>query len=359
MSRMSEDPYGATIPVWLVRGLLHDQLNALTVLGSRLAVIRDGLMNSRVTTDEVKQAEETATWLERLTLETLRDLGPGKRERPTARCDIVAVVEASIRRWAGGMPSVEVEADVEEGLWAAVPPTALERILQNLLMNAGEFADSRVLVRSRRADDSVEVVVEDDGPGFSGDAFPPLGSSGRSGGLGLGLSVVRWVTEYWGGSAHLRSPSELGGARVVVCLPAGETPPPRSADLGLAGSLDGARVTLVDDSPEVLRAMGALLERAGARVLRVFADPTSTPAALADRVGAAEPAEVTLIDVHLGTISGFEVVDELRKRGADPANLILMSGTGPEQDRPGGIEQIGKPPDWDLLIRMIRERTAS
>lgn len=351
------DGYDATVPVWVVRGLLHDQLNALTVLSARLSVVRNGLTSQRVTTDEVKQAEENARWIERLTRETLRSLAGSGRTDGEERCEVGRVVENSIRRWASGMPALEVEAQHPRDTWAPLPATALERILQNLLLNAGGFAESRVLVRSRCEDDEVVIAVEDDGPGFVTEAFPPLGVTARSTGFGLGLSVVRWVAERWGGRADIGSSDELGGARVTVTMPRAEPPPARSEKTPSLESLEGIRVALVDDSQEVLRAMGSLLERLEARVDTIRAHPSSTIRELADEVREAEP-QVVLIDVHLGVLSGLDLLEELREDGIDPSCLLLMSGTGETSVGTHEVDQIPKPPDWPVLIRLIRERAA-
>jgi signal transduction histidine kinase len=104
---------------------------------------------------------------------------------------------------------------------------ALARVTRNLLDNAVRHAAGRVRVGLHHGDGWAELTVDDDGPGIPAEAeqrifdrFARLdGSRDRAtGGVGLGLAVVRAVVEHHGGTvSYARSP--LGGARFAVRLP--------------------------------------------------------------------------------------------------------------------------------------------
>jgi signal transduction histidine kinase len=104
---------------------------------------------------------------------------------------------------------------------------ALARVARNLLDNAVRHARGRVDVTLHHDNGWAELTVDDDGPGVPAEAeqwifdrFARLdGSRDRStGGVGLGLAVVRAVVEHHGGTVGCaRSP--LGGARFLVRLP--------------------------------------------------------------------------------------------------------------------------------------------
>ncbi len=110
----------------------------------------------------------------------------------------------------------------------AVPGEAsrLERILENLVRNAMDAGARRIDIQATATNDTVEVHVLDDGPGFP-DAFLPRAferfaradeARGR-GGTGLGLAIVRSLAEAAGGTADaMNRPG--GGADVWVQLPA-------------------------------------------------------------------------------------------------------------------------------------------
>jgi signal transduction histidine kinase len=104
----------------------------------------------------------------------------------------------------------------------------LQRVVRNLLDNAARHADSSVAVGLTTDDHTVELIVDDDGPGISPDdrelvfeRFTRLddGRARDAGGLGLGLSMVRAIAEHHGGTVVIED-APLGGARLRVRLPA-------------------------------------------------------------------------------------------------------------------------------------------
>jgi len=104
----------------------------------------------------------------------------------------------------------------------------LARAVGNLLRNAQKYAQSEIVLSARRVAESVEIVVEDDGPGIPAaereKIFEPFYRLDRSrdratGGFGLGLSIARKALVLHGGSL-LADQSALGGARLTIVLPA-------------------------------------------------------------------------------------------------------------------------------------------
>jgi two-component system OmpR family sensor kinase len=107
-------------------------------------------------------------------------------------------------------------------------PRLLGRALSNLLRNAQKYAAASIRVTAQRIGETVEIAVEDDGPGIPEDEreriFEPFYRLDRSrdratGGFGLGLSIARKAVLLHGGSLRVEG-SSLGGARFVVSLPA-------------------------------------------------------------------------------------------------------------------------------------------
>ena len=105
---------------------------------------------------------------------------------------------------------------------------ALARAVRNLVDNACRHAQSRVTVTVQTRDDSVELVVADDGPGIAPEdrtrvfeRFTRLdeGRARDAGGMGLGLAVVKSTVERHGGSVTIED-AEPHGARFVVRIPA-------------------------------------------------------------------------------------------------------------------------------------------
>ena len=118
----------------------------------------------------------------------------------------------------------------------------LRQVIHNLVKNALEALpedDSgliRVSTRVIGEDASVlELAVEDNGPGFerelAGRALEPYVTT-KERGTGLGLAIVRKIVEEHGGSIVLGQ-SELGGAKVTLCLPLSHDD---AAPAGMAGA---------------------------------------------------------------------------------------------------------------------------
>jgi signal transduction histidine kinase len=104
----------------------------------------------------------------------------------------------------------------------------LQRVVRNLLDNAARHASSTVAVGLVTAGDTVELTIDDDGPGIPPDdralvfeRFTRLddGRARDGGGLGLGLAMVKSITEHHGGTVVIED-APIGGARLRIRLPA-------------------------------------------------------------------------------------------------------------------------------------------
>ncbi|MBA2780567.1 ATP-binding protein [Billgrantia kenyensis] len=132
--------------------------------------------------------------------------------------DTLAPLHAHLRLELAPGPEIEVQAD----------PRYLQRALQNLVANACRHAHSRVLVRLSLESRLVRLDIEDDGPGVPASErqaiFKPFARlddsrTRRSGGYGLGLSIVQKIMAWHGGSVVVDDSQELGGARFSLLLP--------------------------------------------------------------------------------------------------------------------------------------------
>jgi signal transduction histidine kinase len=123
-----------------------------------------------------------------------------------------------------------VSLDVPEGLEVEADERRLLRVLTNLLSNVARYTPAAVAVtlRAAREGDAVALTVADRGPGVPeadlARLFDPFfraeGSRSRAtGGLGLGLMLVRQIAEAHGGSVSAES-REGGGLSVTVRVPA-------------------------------------------------------------------------------------------------------------------------------------------
>jgi signal transduction histidine kinase len=121
---------------------------------------------------------------------------------------------------------VTISIDFPDGLVFRGDRQDLEEIVGNVLDNACKWAAGEIRVHARRREMSFTLVVEDDGPGLPAEDRNRAFARGDRldeavPGSGLGLSIVREISELYGGGAEL-GVSELGGLKVEISLPAAE-----------------------------------------------------------------------------------------------------------------------------------------
>ena len=117
----------------------------------------------------------------------------------------------------------EIAGDTEAAS-VLVDSVQVQQVLMNLIRNSLEALESapdkRLRIGWRSVHNEVEVWVEDSGPGIAAEVRPTLFeafNTGKSGGLGIGLSISRTIVEAHGGQIRVEG-SELGGARFVFNL---------------------------------------------------------------------------------------------------------------------------------------------
>lgn len=103
----------------------------------------------------------------------------------------------------------------------------LDEMLGNLVENAAKYGGGRVFVTVERKIATIDILVEDDGPGIPEDRRDELFARGArldttgKPGTGLGLAIVRDVAEIYGGSIRIEESEDLGGVLARLSLPAG------------------------------------------------------------------------------------------------------------------------------------------
>lgn len=213
----------------------------------------------------------------------------------------------------------------------------LRRLLQNLISNAIKYTPKgRVLVGCRRRDGNLRIEVFDSGLGIPPSQtraifreFHRLQDGARvARGLGLGLSIVERISRVLGHPVHLNSEPGRGSVfsvEVPVAAAVGASLPQRGPIRSDSAQLSGMAVLCMDNDPQILDGMEALLGGWGCQVLKA-SDLTSAIAA----IETAKPIlSGLLVDYHLDDANGIDAIVELRRRfGADlPAILITADRT--------------------------------
>jgi CheY-like chemotaxis protein len=228
----------------------------------------------------------------------------------------------------------------------------LQQIAWNLVSNAVKFTPKggRIEVRLEREEDMARLSVKDDGEGIDPDFLPYVferfrqghgSTTRRHGGLGLGLAVVRHLTEAHGGTVTVASPGRGKGATFVVMLPLlassnkaiSERPLPagHSSDV----RLHGVKVLVVDDEADGRDLIAAALRVRGAEV--TCADSAENGLELLDAV---QP-HVLVSDIGMPRLDGFEFIRSIRRRKAETGGLLAalaVSAYARDEDRERAAE---------------------
>jgi PAS domain S-box-containing protein len=232
-----------------------------------------------------------------------------------------------------------VDLAVDLGSGAAViigDPARLQQIVWNLLSNAIKFTPrgGRVTASLRRHDTHATMTVTDTGVGIRPDFLPHLFerfrqassmTTRRYGGLGLGLSIAKHLTDLHGGTIRAWSAGEGQGATFTVELPlvpAGATdarPKVSKADVFAlhthSAALQNLKVLLVEDDADTRDLVSRLLESHQARVFVA----ANTVEAL-DLLIAMRP-DILISDIGLPDVDGYELIRRVRQL-ADPIARI-------------------------------------
>ncbi len=222
--------------------------------------------------------------------------------------------------------------------WVRSDPQLLRRVLQNFLANAVRYtASGRIVLGCRRHRDTISVQVWDTGPGIAEanqrlifEEFRRLDRGGQ--GLGLGLAIAERISRLLGHPIELRS-RPGAGAMFALELPS-TTPRPRSPPRASqpAPPAPRARVLVVDNDLEVLRAMQALLSGWQCEVL---AARDVEEAALAIAAGA---PDLLLLDFHLdGGRTGLELREQLLAQ-LPPRPCVIITADHGEDVRQAVLE---------------------
>jgi PAS domain S-box-containing protein len=257
----------------------------------------------------------------------------------------------------------------------------LQQIAFNLINNAVKFTprEGRVKVILRRPDRFVELVVEDTGRGISADFLPHIFERFRQaesrghrskGGLGLGLAIVKRLVELHGGTIEAKSEGEGRGTSVTMKLPIAPLritqdevdpgarpswPPSESISFGCPAALDGLSILVVDDEPDAVHILRALLEQSKARVL------TATSAAEAMKIVDESRPDIVVADIGMPGEDGHAFLRRLRALPEERGGLIpavALTAFGGEKDRErsrqSGFDQhLPKPVEPSELVQTL------
>jgi CheY-like chemotaxis protein len=238
-----------------------------------------------------------------------------------------------------------------------------------LLNNAAKYTDlgGQIWLTAQPEDGEVVISVRDTGIGIPSeklnhvfDMFAQIQPAGRrtAGGLGIGLTLVKRLTEMHGGRVEVASDGPGQGSEFTIRLPLEKSlpeppaaPEPRLPDPRTA--LAQRRILVVDDNRDAADSLGLFLKFMGAAVCVAY-----DGAGALDSLPTFRP-EIVLLDVGMPVLNGFEVARRMRQL-PEGQNILLVAvtGWGQEEDRrrtaDAGFDQhLVKPVDPVILQNLL------
>jgi signal transduction histidine kinase/CheY-like chemotaxis protein len=364
--------------------LSHELRTPLNAILGYARLLRTGMVGPDRHDKAIATIERNATSLTQI-VEDVLDISrivAGKLRLNVQVVDFPAVVRNALD---GVMPAadaknvrIETVLDPQAGPISG-DPERLQQVLWNLLSNAVKFTGKggKVQVRLERVNSHVEVAVSDTGIGITPEFLPHVferfrqgdaSSTRERGGLGLGLSIAKQLTEMHGGTIEATSGGAGQGATFRLRMPlmivhpaqgGAERVHPRSpspAPHVPVGELGGVHVLAVDDDSDALALVAELLEAAGARV------DTAASAEDALRRLDAAPPDVLVADLGMPHVDGFQLIAQIRRHPNPQVRLLpaaALTAYARSDDRVKALRagfhiHLSKPIDPAELVTTIR-----
>jgi signal transduction histidine kinase len=242
----------------------------------------------------------------------------------------------TVRHTVAALPGDSIVLDAPDAVWVDGDDSRLVQVLNNLLSNAARFGSTLTTV-SLRADANAglaTLTVQDTGIGMDAALLSrvfepfyqaPQQLARRTGGLGLGLAIVRKIVDLHGGSVSAASDGPGRGSRFEVVLPL-RAAPAQLADAAPAAAPQPCRILLVDDNEDAAAGTAGLLQQLGHAVEVAY------DAAQALAAARTYAPELAILDIGLPDMDGYALASLLRTQQGKHLRLVALSGYGQQAD---------------------------
>lgn len=338
------------------------------------------LRSNRIPPQKIDQALETIERNAILQAEMIKDLLDvsrilrGKLQLNPVSVDLIKIINAAIEtvRLAANAKFIEIITEFpSEKAFVEGDANRLQQIFWNLLSNAVKFTLSggKVNIELRLDKTQAQIQIRDTGKGINSNFLPYVfdyfrqensSSTRNTGGLGLGLAIVRHLVELHGGNIQVESPGIGKGATFTVEIPLTskieidtQTNNNNSAEL----DFQGINILLVDDEPDNLEFLQFVLETYGASV------ETATSAPQALKLFLQKKPDLLISDIAMPEVNGHTLIRQIRalpsEKGAKVPAIALTAYAG-ESNRKESLQSgfnlhLAKPIQADKLAEKVAE----
>ena len=355
--------------------LAHELRNPLAPIRTGLEILRDPKSSEAVKAEVLaimdRQMDQMVYLVDDL-LEISR-IAHGKIHLQKEPVELAGLVRLAVESCRGEAESKNHDLELsaqDEPLVVTGDAVRLEQVFINLLTNAIKYTyqNGKIHVILSRDGDQAVVRVRDNGVGIAPDQlteifgmFNQVGPAGRNptGGLGIGLSVVKSMVEMHGGCVSATSEGPDTGSEFTVRLPLADARDEDEFDTvadflpDAKSPARGRRVLVVDDNRDAADMLRAALLSHGYKVQVAHSGSMALEEARKSR------PDICVCDIGLPDINGHEVARLLAN--AHPGILLIsISGWGQESDRAkseeaGFVRHLVKPVRLGDLIELLEQ----
>jgi len=318
-------------------------------LRNPMVPLRNGLQLLRLTT-EPEAREQARAMMERQLGQMVRlvddlldisRISRNKLELRKARIELWAVVQSAVET---ARPQIEASGHT---LTVTLPPspvylhadlTRLAQVFWNLLNNSAKYTEpgGRITLTASVQGAEAVVTVEDTGIGIPAEALPHLfemfsqvdrNLDRAQGGLGIGLALVKGLTEAHGGTVEVFSAGAGKGSSFVVRLPVSRGVPVRETQSPTDGAAFGPRrrILVVDDNRDGASSLAMLLTVMG-HDTRIAHDGLEGV-----ELAEAFRPDLIVLDIGLPKLNGLDACRRIRQQPW-AKNVVIAAATGWGQD---------------------------
>ncbi|GFD89870.1 hypothetical protein KUL152_20960 [Tenacibaculum sp. KUL152] len=324
--------------------LAHELRNPLAPIRNALEILQSRDYSQNQKSEAFDRVERQVTQMIRL-VDDLMDVSRitrGKiriQRHPVNLCEVLSTAIETIQPLIDSKQHELFVEKVSSPLWVNGDLVRLSQVFSNILNNAAKYTPSggNIEVRADTLDDVIVIKIKDNGEGIPTDKQKAIfdmftqvdGVLERSqGGLGIGLTLVKKLTELHDGNVTVHSDGLGKGTTFSVTLPVlsevpNETYELKKAEKTVRSASETLKVLIADDNQDAAITMGWILEVKGCEVKVVEDGPSALQA-----VKSFTP-DLVMLDIGMPGMNGYDLCMALRSNPAlNHAVFVAQTGWG-------------------------------
>jgi signal transduction histidine kinase/ActR/RegA family two-component response regulator len=326
--------------------LAHELRNPLAPISYMIEVLKRADGKADLIKPALGTIERQVRQMTRL-IDDLLDVSRITRDKLELRLedvDLASVIETAVEASRALCEAAKLDLTVTlppQPVHLHADPARLAQVFGNILHNACKFTrpGGRISLAAQVQADKVVVTVRDSGVGIPFDMLTNIFEmftqgdqtlERTTGGLGIGLTLVRRLVKLHGGSVQAFSAGIEQGSEFVVCLPMAHMPAalPVTSVAGELIPVSAQRILVVDDNRETAHALSSLLELSGNQTFLAYDGAQAVEAAARLR------PDVVLMDIGMPKVNGYSAARRIREHAWGKAmTLVAVTGWGQIEDR--------------------------